>query len=716
MYQAGGIDKLISQKADAFRKNPEALSQQAQISGDLIAAIADQKLKKEKMEAQRQIALMAQQNPNTIVAQNEQALAAMSKDDIVKQTTGILGERQKAAQQKQQAMGIPPQQPQGQPQGQRPPMPQGAPPQGIAGQPRPNMQGMAGGGIIGYKKGEEVKNPAEEDLPSGLEKLTGEVVDWAMDNPMQAVSAGLMFLPGVGWAGSAAIKAAGLALKAGNVLYKGAKAANYGTKLVQAAKKVPGGLGNLASKAVTRPSSVNKIISKDKTTRPIGREYSPGRATATGAALYGGASALGAFDQEEEAPAAKEMSDARTPPGAGVLTKEEGDKKYPLQPSTPDSQGGLDSIVGLGEPKPLTPPAATPATVPPGGGVLTPAALKAREAAPAGAGAGAGAGGLDSIEIGTPPKFPQTKVSDAVDPKVKEMMDAKLAADPTTARDAEQKRLNEFYRREKYDKANVDVNAEIEALRKSQTSPENEREQQRRAMILGTIKGGRLGGGLEAVQNTRDNQAKSRMDRLEKKRANVLETQKADFEIAKQIGEGALGMYTAVAESQNEAMKLSIALTEADLTAGQTAFTNWYNRQEANIQFKLKDRELTLTDELNTLIKNSQATQNSRDIELKILKGRADIVKIYKDSQFNTISPIETKISKGEELTPTENTALRNYEIGLQAAQAPYNAMLDDLFKGVVKENPNATATATAASAVDPSAKAEDRAASFLAQ
>jgi hypothetical protein len=296
------------------------------------------------------------------------------------------------------------------------------------------------------------------------------------------------------------------------------------------------------------------------------------------------------------------------------------------------------------------------------------------------------------------------------------MMDAKLAADPTTARDAEQKRLNEFYRREKYDKANVDVNAEIEALRKSQTSPENEREQQRRAMILGTIKGGRLGGGLEAVQNTRDNQAKSRMDRLEKKRANVLETQKADFEIAKQIGEGALGMYTAVAESQNEAMKLSIALTEADLTAGQTAYTNWYNRQEDNIQFKLKDRELTLTDELNTLIKNSQATQNSRDMELKILKGRADIVKIYKDSQFNTISPIETKISKGEELTPTENTALRNYEIGLQAAQAPYNAMLDDLFKGVVKENPNATATATAASAVDPSAKAEDRAASFLAQ
>jgi hypothetical protein len=690
MYQAGGIDKLISQKADAFRKNPEALSQQAKISGDLIAAIADQKLKKEKMEAQRQVALMAQQNPNTIVVQNEQALAAMSKNDMVKQTTGILGERQKAAQQKQQAMGIPPQQPQGQPQGQRPPMPQGAPPQGIAGQPRPNMQGMAGGGIIGYKKGEEVKNPTEEDLPSGVEKLTGEIVDWATDNPMEAISAGLMFAPGIGWVGSGAIRAGAMALKAGNVLYKRAKGADFGAKLANAVK----GVGSLASKTVTRPS----------TTAKVGREYSPGRATATGAGLYGGASALGAFDQEEEAPAAKEMSDARTPPGAGVLTKEEGDKKYPLQPSTPASQGGLDGIVGLGEPKPLTPPAATPATVPPGGGVLTPAALKAREAAPA------GAGGLGSIEIGTAPNFSQTKVSDAIDPKVKEMMNAKLADDPATARDAEQERLNEFYRREKYDKANVDVNAEIEALRKSQTSPENEREQQRRAMILGTIKGGRLGGGLEAVQNTRDNQAKSRMDRLEKKRANVLETQKADFEIAQKIGEGALGMYTAIAESQNAAMGLSISMTEADLTAGQTAFTNWYNRQDANIQFKLKDRELTLTSELNTLIKNSQATQNSQELKLKILDSRNEAVQTYKDSQYNTINPITAKIKAGEELTPAEATAYKNYRIGLLAAEEPYNDLLTDLFTAVKEENPSAAAV------VDPSATAEDRAASFLAQ
>jgi hypothetical protein len=202
------------------------------------------------------------------------------------------------------------------------------------------------------------------------------------------------------------------------------------------------------------------------------------------------------------------------------------------------------------------------------------------------------------------------------------------------------------------------------------------------------------------------------MDRLEKKRANVLETQKADFEIAKQIGEGALGMYTAVADAQNKAMELSINLTEADLAAGQTAYSNWYNRQSDNVKAKLKDKELTLTSELNTLIKNAQATQNSVAEQRKILDSRADAVETYKESQFMTISPIEAKISKGEELTPEEEKAFNNYNIGLESIQVPYNELLETLFTAVKKENPNAAA----ASAVDPSAKAEDRAASFLAQ
>ena len=702
MYQAGGIDKLISQKADAFRKNPEALSQQAQISGDLIAAIADQKLKKEKMEAQRQIALMAQQNPNTIVAQNEQALAAMSKDDIVKQTTGILGERQKAAQQKQQAMGIPPQQPQGQPQGQRPPMPQGAPPQGIAGQPRPNMQGMAGGGIIGYKEGDKVKTPTKEDIAK-LPKYSEE--DSKKRTQQTAADARLR------------AKLADLGITAEKwATFSDADKKNTiaSMGITTSVGKAIDGVGDFLSRSMDRIVEPFTAATRGVTESPTGIALGLSEPGAEGAraaeakaeadkaqaqAQRGGPETVGGV----ESLLARDSKEPTVGVGPGVLKEEAplGEFEALLAQAKPVNPVPLSESQGSMPAAPAAPPAAPPAATPPGGGILTPAALKAREAAPA------GAGGLDSIEIGTPPKFSQTKVSDAIDPKVKELMAANLAADPTTARDAEQERLNKFYRREEYDKANVDVNAEIEALRKSQTSPENEREQRRRAMILGTIKGGRLGGGLEAVENTRSNQAKSRMDRLEKKRANVLETQKADFEIAKQIGTGALGMYTAIADAQNKAMELSINMTEADIAAGQTAYTNWYNRQSDNIKAKLKDRELTLTSELQTLVKNSQATQNSQELNLKIVDSRNKAVETYEESQQLTIDPIKAKIRDGKELTPEEAKAHTNYKVGLQVIQVPYNELLTDLFTAVKKENPNAAAASAAAG--DPSASAKDQ-------
>jgi len=148
MLEAGGIDKLVNQKADAYRSNPQALKQRYSQNQELMDLLAMQKLKTEKETVARDMALKAEQTPGTIAEQYEQQLVSMNKDQMAQQTAGILGERQKKAQQKSQSMGMPPQQP----QGQRPPMPQGAP-QGIASQPRPNMQGMAQGGIVGYQAG-----------------------------------------------------------------------------------------------------------------------------------------------------------------------------------------------------------------------------------------------------------------------------------------------------------------------------------------------------------------------------------------------------------------------------------------------------------------------------------------------------------------------------------------------------------------------------------
>ena len=175
MLEAGGIDKLVNQKADAYRSNPQALKQRYSQNQELMDLLAMQKLKTEKETVARDMALKAEQTPGTIAEQYEQQLVSMNKDQMAQQTAGILGERQKKAQQKSQSMGMPPQQP----QGQRPPMPQGAP-QGIASQPRPNMQGMASGGIVGYEEGGKVSK-----LEKALQALGISYKDYMAMRPEQ---------------------------------------------------------------------------------------------------------------------------------------------------------------------------------------------------------------------------------------------------------------------------------------------------------------------------------------------------------------------------------------------------------------------------------------------------------------------------------------------------------------------------------------------------
>ena len=83
------------------------------------------------------MALKAEQTPGTIAEQYEQQLVSMNKNEMAGQVAGVLQQKQQRAMQKQRAMGMPSQRR----------------PQGIAGQPRPNMQGMAQGGIVGYQEG-----------------------------------------------------------------------------------------------------------------------------------------------------------------------------------------------------------------------------------------------------------------------------------------------------------------------------------------------------------------------------------------------------------------------------------------------------------------------------------------------------------------------------------------------------------------------------------
>ena len=137
------LDQTIDFQADVLRRDPEKLKAQQGVTPDLLKALATQKALTQQQAAERELALSMGNNPATVVQQNENNLVEMNKNELAAQTAGIMGQRQQKAVQKGQAMGMPPA--------------QSTAPQnlqaGIAGQPRPNMQGMAQGGIVGYQEG-----------------------------------------------------------------------------------------------------------------------------------------------------------------------------------------------------------------------------------------------------------------------------------------------------------------------------------------------------------------------------------------------------------------------------------------------------------------------------------------------------------------------------------------------------------------------------------
>ena len=89
---------------------------------------------------------------------------------------------------------------------------------------------MAQGGIVpSYKEGGKIKGYASQGLvetdenseatvedPSTGEmitKLGGDALNWAKENPIEALSMGLMFIPGIGWGAAAGIRGLGLAYR-----------------------------------------------------------------------------------------------------------------------------------------------------------------------------------------------------------------------------------------------------------------------------------------------------------------------------------------------------------------------------------------------------------------------------------------------------------------------------------------------------------------------
>ena len=181
MLEVGEFDKLINTQTDALRGNPVAMRQAQQeqkasigkgITPPLLKALALQKVASETAAAENQLKLSMQQNPATVVEQLEQNATARTQDDLLKQTAGIMGERNKRRQQ-QMSPAKPPQQ-----------VAQGAP-QGLAGAPRPPMQ-VAQGGIIGYQGGGQIDKIQIDRVKAFIAQRGGKLTQQEMADMVNA--------------------------------------------------------------------------------------------------------------------------------------------------------------------------------------------------------------------------------------------------------------------------------------------------------------------------------------------------------------------------------------------------------------------------------------------------------------------------------------------------------------------------------------------------
>jgi hypothetical protein len=168
-----GIDQQVQQTADAYRGKPQMLQQKYAQNQQLIDLLALQKLKSDKEEASRQMALSmgGQGTPPTIADQRESQVLDMTKKEVIDEQAGVMQNKMKQMQDAQrkvlQSAGAPPM------PGQSTPQPQQPPSSGLAGIPAPNMQGMAGGGIVAFsgETGSDVKETKE--VERGKENRAG---------------------------------------------------------------------------------------------------------------------------------------------------------------------------------------------------------------------------------------------------------------------------------------------------------------------------------------------------------------------------------------------------------------------------------------------------------------------------------------------------------------------------------------------------------------
>lgn len=245
----GNIDSQIDDRLQMYSGNPQALQQRYAQTQELVDLLALQKMKNDRAAATNAVQGAMQTDTNTYKGQLEQEAMQGARSDVMRSMgPGIQQQGQQMAQmQNRAAMGLPT-------------------------QAAPNMRGLAQGGIVGYQEGGVVKRfqeglavigddesrfgvttdsglaPEEaiamdmqgpeaqqpkfgDELGAQIESGASWLVDYVAENPIEAASYGLMFVPGL------------------NIVRGGIAAMRAAPAIVNAATKV----GRAAQKLYTKP-------------------------------------------------------------------------------------------------------------------------------------------------------------------------------------------------------------------------------------------------------------------------------------------------------------------------------------------------------------------------------------------------------------------------------------------------------------------------------
>ena len=133
-----GLESNIAETAKAFQGNPQALQQRYTQKQDLFDLLALNMIKKQQAAAKNQLVMSQQKMPGTILEQTEGAVTK-NASEAVAGVKGALDTKNAQSKANMNKMA------------------------GVAGAPAPNMAKMAGGGIVGFAAGDQVKGRTKEN-------------------------------------------------------------------------------------------------------------------------------------------------------------------------------------------------------------------------------------------------------------------------------------------------------------------------------------------------------------------------------------------------------------------------------------------------------------------------------------------------------------------------------------------------------------------------